>query len=76
MKLDNLAPGHKGLVTRILRGAEAGQRLHELGIVPGVKVEMLGRHPMRGPVIVKLDNTRIALGRRLAGSIEVEQSPD
>lgn len=72
MRLDTLETGNKARVIRINRGAGAEQQLMDMGIVPGVEVELLAKHPLRGPIIIKLGNTRIALGRRLAGSIEVE----
>lgn len=72
MRLDTLETGRKARVININKGAGAEQRLLEMGIVPGVEVELLAKHPFRGPVIVKLNNSRIALGRNLANSIEVE----
>lgn len=72
MTLDRLKPGQSARVMGIYRGSNAQQRLMEMGIVPGVEVELLARHPFRGPVIIQLNNTRIALGRKLASAIEVE----
>lgn len=72
MRLDILETGRKVRVKRINRGEGAEQRLLEMGIVPGVEVELLGKHPLRGPIIIQLGNSRIALGRKLASSIEVE----
>jgi len=67
-----LETGRKARVLSINKGAGAEQRLLEMGIVPGVEVELLAKHPFKGPVIVKLNNSRIALGRKLASAIEVE----
>ena len=72
MRLDILETGRIAQVIRIGRGSEAEQRLMDMGIVPGVEVELLAKHPFRGPIIIGLGNSRIALGRRLASSIEVE----
>jgi len=72
VRLDTLETGRKVRVVSINKGTGAEQRLLEMGIVPGVEVELLAKHPLKGPVIVKLNNTRIALGRQLANSIEVE----
>ena len=72
MTLDKLETGRKVRVIRINRGIKAAQELMEMGIMPGVELELLAKHPLRGPIVIKLGNTRIALGRRLAGSIEVE----
>lgn len=72
MTLDRLKPGQSARVKDINRGNNAQQRLMEMGLVPGVEIELLARHPFMGPVIIQLNNTRIALGRRLASAIEVE----
>ncbi len=49
MRLDILETGRKAQVIRIGRGSEAEQRLMDMGIVPGVEVELLAKHPFRGP---------------------------
>lgn len=72
MTLDRLKTGQSARVKDINRGSNAQQRLMEMGIVPGVEIELLAKHPFRGPVIIQLNNTRIALGRRLASAVEVE----
>ena len=72
MRLDTIETGSKARVIRINRGERAEQQLMEMGIVPGVEVEMLPKPLLRGPIIIKLGNMRVALPRRRDGTIEVE----
>jgi Fe2+ transport system protein FeoA len=47
-------------------------RLAALGFVPGSRVTMLQNHG-RGPIIVSVIHTRVALGRGEAGSIRARR---
>lgn len=72
MTLKEMQVGQSGEVSRILKGSMAERRLFEIGIVPGVKVKLLSRHPFQGPLVLQIGNARIALGRRIAASVEVK----
>lgn len=67
-----LVPGEKARVISIHKGRGAERRMLEMGIVPGAEIEMLGKHPFHGPILLQVGNTRIALGRRMAEALEVE----
>lgn len=47
------------------------RKLHELGIMPGSKIMLISCYD-RGPVIVRVNNTQMALGRGIASSIMVK----
>lgn len=51
------------------------RRLEALGFVKGTVVKVLNRKRY-GAVIIKIRGTRIALGKAIAGGIEVEEVPD
>lgn len=54
----------------LLAGSPDDDRVESLGLRPGRKVEMLSNgHP--GPVVVRVDESRLALGRGLAMRILV-----
>ncbi|HVO93548.1 MAG TPA: FeoA family protein [Terriglobales bacterium] len=69
--LAELASGARG----IFRGVEAGRgitsRLAALGLVAGSPVEVL-QNSGRGPVLVRVHNTRVALGRTEARKVLIE----
>jgi len=47
------------------------RRFYELGIIPGSKITLISGNT-RGPVLIRVGNSKIALGRGMAESIFVE----
>ncbi|HAL60791.1 MAG TPA: ferrous iron transport protein A [Chloroflexi bacterium] len=70
MILANLAPGQVGVVKRLAGGWGMVSRLAAFGFTPDAKVEMVQNFG-RGPIIVMVRGTRIALGRGEAQKIIV-----
>jgi len=64
-------PGQKGLIIGTDKGHYAERRLFELGFVPGAEVEMLSKHPFKGPLVVKLGGAQIAVGRGVAAAVKI-----
>jgi Fe2+ transport system protein FeoA len=50
------------------------RRLSNLGIREGVIIKKLSVHPFFGPVIVRVGNCEIAVGRGMASTILVEEA--
>ena len=73
MVMVNVEPGQKVRVVQILNGKQRARKLFDLGIIPGAEVEMISRHPFRGPLVLKVGNTTLALGRNIAAAIEVTE---
>jgi len=68
--LTDLAPGETGLVRQFLAGRGLVARCLALGFTPGAEVKILQSFG-RGPVIVLVRDTRVALGRGQAQKILV-----
>lgn len=69
-KLSEMAYGEEGVVKSIegrLRNNVAG-----MGIRVGKKLKMVTKHPIRGPVVVLVDESRTSLGLGIADKITVE----
>ena len=66
-----LSDGEYATVAR-LAGSPADDRGESLGLRPGRKVEMLSNGGP-GPVVVRIDESRLALGRGLAMRILVSK---
>jgi Fe2+ transport system protein FeoA len=60
--LDELPAGSNAEIIALAGGGSVTGRLAALGFVPGAQVSMV-RNYGRGPVIVSVINTRVALGR-------------
>ena len=72
LTLIDLKSKQTATVLEINGGQELDQRLHDMGIRPGIKLTVIGKHYMRGPVTVKIGNSQIALGHKMSGKITVE----
>ena len=64
--------GQTGTVVEVLGGHGIIGRLDELGIRPGRKVTKLSSTLFRGPVMLRVNNTQVALGFGMAKKIIVE----
>lgn len=78
MPLGLLAPGEKAEILAIRGGSHGCRRcacqcrLESLGLREGKTVEMLN-NPGHGPLLVKVDDSRLALGRGVAMKVSVRR---
>ncbi len=68
----SLAPNERGVVVDLMGGSNFRSRLYAMGLAPGAVVKVLGNYP-RGPLIVEVSGTRIALGRGMAARVLVRK---
>ena len=71
--LHTLRTGEKGVVIEIIGGRGMLARMTSLGFVPGTQVVIL-QNFRHGPIIVQVHDARIALGRGIAGRIQMRRS--
>ncbi|WP_077369353.1 FeoA family protein [Anaerosalibacter sp. Marseille-P3206] len=69
--LNLIDTGEKGVVYDISAGQKASKRLYEMGFNRGSELKVVKND--RGPIIVSLAGTKIALGRGLAQKILISQ---
>ncbi|WP_421077968.1 FeoA family protein [Methanothermococcus sp. Ax23] len=55
----------------VVKIASPCKKFHELGIIPGSKITVISSNK-RGPILVRIGNCKIAIGRGMANSILVE----
>ena len=72
ISLDRMKAGQSGLVLGIDGGHGMVMRLSTLGIIPGKKITKISSQLMRGPVMIEVDRTRVALGFGMAKRILVQ----
>ena len=72
ISLSEVAAGEAATVLDFQGGRMVNNRLASLGFTPGVTVDMAQNYG-RGPLIVKVRGTRVALGRGEAAKIIVER---
>ncbi len=73
MTLDRLNKNDKVKVLNILGGIGVRNHLNRLGIHIGDTLKIIQSAPFRGPLIVEVHGTEVALGRGVALKIEVER---
>ena len=71
---DDLSRGQRAIVVGYSEAVEPSiaRRLFDLGLVPGIEVEMVRRAPMRDPVIYRVGDYEIALRAAQSRCIHVE----
>ena len=71
--LDQLEPGQRGLFVRVSDSdPEMLRYLSSLGLKPGQKLQLVGREPFEGPLIVSFGSEKHPLGVALARAMRVE----
>ncbi len=70
LPLSRLQPGQRGVVARLLGGRSLQSRLVALGLTIGAEILVLQNYG-RGPVLLTVRETRLALGRGEANHILV-----
>jgi len=67
MSLDELPVDEKGIINNINGGRKLKNRLSSIGVIKGRKLEML--NSTYGPIIIKINELRLALGHGIAKKI-------
>lgn len=70
--LAGMKEGEKGKVLRIDGGQSLRRNLQSMGIHEGKIVTIHTRQPAGGPIVIKIDNMTLTLGRGMAQKILVE----
>jgi ferrous iron transport protein A len=71
--LDQINENRKARVIDIQGGAGIRQRLSQMGIHPGDEITMLRFGALRGPILIEIHGSQVALGRGIASRIIVEE---
>ena len=74
IKLSDMKRGQSGTIHEMPKGRTAHLRLTEIGLRQGSVVRVKSAMPYRGPVIVTVGQTEIALGHHMAAKIMVRIS--
>jgi len=53
-------------------GGMAAKRLADLGLIPGTRIKILRKALLKGPIEISVADSRLVLGRGLAGKVLVK----
>ena len=69
--LDQLRPGQRAEVLSVAGDPGLVQRLYELGLFEGERVELVALAPLGDPIEIRLGNTRLTLRKLEAAGVAV-----
>ena len=72
LALTQLKSGQRGIVVQMQGGLGMVRHLESMGIRAGKKITKISAQFWRGPQIVKVDNTQVAVGFGIARRILIE----
>jgi ferrous iron transport protein A len=72
--LDQVYENKKAMVIDIQGGQRIRQRLGEIGIHPGDTITILRYGALRGPILIEVHGSQVALGRGIASRVIVEEA--
>ena len=71
VSLRTLEKGHSAILAGIPAEGEMGRRIRDMGLVPGVEVQVVGRAPLEDPVALRLLGFTLTLRNKEADFIAV-----
>lgn len=71
VSLRSLGVGQEAVIADITAEGEMGRRIRDMGLVPGVKVQVVGRAPLEDPVALRLMGFTLTLRNKEADYITV-----
>lgn len=71
-KLKDLGPGQRGKVLKVHARGETSKRIVEMGVTPGVLIELERVAPLGDPIDIKVKGYHLSLRKEEAEQIEIE----
>ncbi|NLB34599.1 MAG: ferrous iron transport protein A [Elusimicrobia bacterium] len=72
IKVSEMKSGISGRVVKVAGGMGLQKKLENLGLRPGTRLKKVSQQIMRGPVMVRVGQTQIAMGCGMADKVFVE----
>lgn len=72
INLRHLNKNQSGTIAAIRTNGELGRRIRDMGLVPGTKITVQGRAPLKDPVALRLMGFTLTLRNSEADFIDVE----
>lgn len=68
-----MKPGEKGKITALQGGRGFQRKMSTMGVRVGKVIEVMARQPAGGPMVIKIENFTVTLGRGMAMKVSVEK---
>jgi ferrous iron transport protein A len=76
MTLDKLKPGQRGRIKQLTAKEHLGQRLLDMGFIPGLNFKVLRNAPLLDPIELELEGYFVSIRRQEAEFVYVEEYHD
>ena len=70
--LRHLQKNQKARIVAIKAQGELGRRIRDMGLVPGTRIQVVGRAPLKDPVALRVKDFTLSLRNNEADFIQVE----
>jgi ferrous iron transport protein A len=76
IRMREMKDNQRGIIKKVTAQGDMGRRIREMGLVPDMGIQVLGRAPLKDPVAIKLTDFTLTLRNKEADNIlvEVEES--
>ena len=71
--LSKLKPGDEGTIKYLEDGFEFKRKLNSMGLTEGKKIKVVSRQLLRGPIVIRIGNMEVAIGRGMADRIIIDK---
>ncbi|MDR1607058.1 MAG: ferrous iron transport protein A [Deltaproteobacteria bacterium] len=71
MSLRRMKKGQVATISGITASGEMGRRIRDMGLIPGIKIQCVGRAPLEDPVALRLMGFTLTLRNREADFVKV-----
>ena len=71
VSLRSLQKGQSATIAAITADGEMGRRIRDMGLIPGVEVQVIGRAPLEDPVALRLMGFTLTLRNNEADYVTV-----
>ena len=72
INMRQMKENQSGTIYAVNVGGELGRRIRDMGLVPGTRIKIQGRAPLKDPVALKVRGFTLALRNSEADYIDVE----
>lgn len=72
ISLRKMKLGQEGKIAKVDASGEVNRRIRDMGLIPGARVSVVGRAPLKDPVALRLSGVTISLRNNEADHISVE----
>ncbi|MCF8107055.1 MAG: ferrous iron transport protein A [Desulfohalobiaceae bacterium] len=76
ISLRKLMVKQKAKIVSLKASGELGRRIRDMGLLPGVEIQVLGRAPLQDPVALRVYDFTLTLRNNEADRILVQPLPD